>query len=133
MISAVDTNVLLDVFRPNPEHGPQSAKWLAAAYDDGAVLVCDVVYAELVPFFGDRLTLDGALRELGATLSPIDSAIAYEAGVRWMRYRQAGGPRTRIVADFLIGAHALTAADSFLTRDRGFYATYFAELEIPQS
>lgn len=132
MISAVDTNVLLDVFRPDPQHGPQSAEWLAAAYDDGAVLVCDVVYAELVPFFGDRPTLDGALRDLGARLSRIDSAIAYEAGVRWMRYRRGGGPRTRIVADFLIGAHALAAADRFLTRDRGFYAPYFAELKTPE-
>ena len=57
MISAVDTNVLLDVFRPDPKFGPLSAAWLRRAYDDGAVLVCDVVYAELVPFFGDRLTL----------------------------------------------------------------------------
>lgn len=132
MISALDTNVLLDVFRPNPEHGPQSAAWLRRAYDEGALLVCDVVYAELAPFFGDRLTLDGALREVNAALSSIDSAIAYEAGMRWMRYRRAGGPRTRIVADFLIGAHALTAADWFLTRDRGFYATYFPELKTPQ-
>ena len=132
MISAVDTNVLLDVFRPDPQYGPQSAEWLSAAYDEGAVLVCDVVYAELVPFFGNRLTLDGALRDVGATLSPIDSAIAYEAGERWMRYRRAGGPRTRIVADFLIGAHAAAAADRFLTRDRGFYASYFAELKTPQ-
>ena len=133
MISAVDTNVLLDVFRPDPQHGPQSAAWLQRAYDDGAVLVCDVVYAELVPFFGDRLTLDRALREVNATLSPIDSSIAYEAGMRWMRYRRFGGPRTRIVADFLIGAHALDAADTFLTRDRGFYATYFPDLRTPEA
>ena len=132
MITAVDTNVLLDVFRPNPRHGPQSADWLQHAYDDGAIVVCDVVYAELVPFFGDRMTLDRALREVNATLSPIDSSIAYEAGMRWMRYRRAGGPRTRIVADFLIGAHALAVADTFLTRDRGFYATYFLDLRTPQ-
>ena len=128
MKTAVDTNVLLDVFRPDPTHGPQSADWLQRAYDDGAVLVCDVVYAELAPFFGDKLILDAALREVNATLSPIDSDIAYEAGLRWMRYRRAGGPRTRIVADFLIGAHALAAADAFLSRDRGFYGTYFPEL-----
>jgi len=133
VISAVDTNVLLDVFRPDPQYGPQSAEWLAAAYDDGAVLVCDVVYAELAPFFGDRLTLDGALREINAVTSPIDTTIAYEAGARWMRYRRAGGPRTRIVADFLIGAHAVAAADRFLTRDRGFYASYFPELKSPQA
>ena len=129
MITAVDTNVLLDVFRPNPQHGPQSLARLLAAYDGGAILVCDIVYAELVPFFGDRTLLDAALREVNADLSPIDTSIAYQAGMRWMRYRRAGGPRKRIIADFLIGAHAVAVADAFLTRDRGFYSTYFPELE----
>ena len=49
--------------------------------------------------------------------------------MRWMRHLRAREPRTRIVADFLIGAHAVAAADRFLTRDRGFYASYFAELK----
>lgn len=128
MITAVDTNVLLDVFMPSDEHGPQSREWLSAAYDAGAIVVSDVVYAELVPSFRNRTALDDALREIGAALSPIDSSIAYEAGLRWKRYRAVGGPRNRIITDFLIGSHAMTAADAFLTRDRGFYSTYFPEL-----
>ncbi len=132
MITAIDTNVLLDVFIASDEHGPQSREWLDDAYNAGALIVCDVVYAELVPSAANRDNLDRALHETGAMLSPIDSSIAYEAGLRWARYRRSGGPRQRIISDFLIGAHALSAADVFLTRDRGFFSTYFPELRIPQ-
>lgn len=130
MITAVDTNVLLDIFIPDDEFGPQSRDRLSAAYDAGAVVVCDVVYAELVPYFGNRVSLDSALQEIGAMLTPIDSSIAYEAGLRWKLYRAAGGPRQRIITDFLIGAHAMVSSDAFLTRDRGFFSTYFPELQI---
>ena len=132
MITAVDTNVLLDVFIPSDEHGPQSREWLSAAYNAGAVIICDLVYAELVPAFSSRMSLDSALRELGAALSPINSSIAYEAGLRWKLYRESGGPRNRIIIDFLIGAHAASTADAFLTRDRGFFATYFPDLKGPE-
>ena len=132
MITAVDTNVLLDVFIPSDEHGPQSREWLSAAYNAGAVIICDLVYAELVPAFTSRVSLDGALREIGAALSSINSSIAYEAGLRWKLYRESGGPRNRIIIDFLIGAHATSTADAFLTRDRGFFATYFPDLKGPE-
>ena len=128
MITAVDTSALLDVFLPDDRYGEQSKTWLRAAYDTGAIIVCDIVYAELAPAFPDRAVLDRALREINATTSPVDTAIAYDAGMRWLRYRQSGGPRTRIISDFLIGAHAVAVADKFLTRDRGFFATYFPEL-----
>ena len=129
MITAVDTNVLLDVFRADDRHGPESRERLRSAYDAGAVMICDIVYAELVAAFHDRTTLDAALQQISVSLSPITTAIAYEAGLRWQRYRRAGGPRARIITDFLIGAHAVVAADTFLTRDRAFYTTYFPELQ----
>ena len=60
MITAVDTNVLLDVFLGDEHHGPRSREWLHNAYDVDAIIVCDIVYAELVPAFDDRSSLEGA-------------------------------------------------------------------------
>ena len=128
MITASDTNVLIDFFRGDPVYGAQARELIGVARSKGTVIICPVVYGELVPNFNSKAELDARLRSIEVQLSPIDDAIAYEAGLRWQRYRQAGGTRARLLPDFLIGAHALTAADTFLTRDRGFYQTYFPEL-----
>ena len=129
MATAADTNILLDVFIPDTDNSPESGELLRVARQHGPLLVCDVVYAELVLQFENRDALDAALHSVGATVSPIDTDIAYNAGLRWGQYRRAGGPRTRILADFLIGAHAIATAETFLSRDRGFYSTYFPELQ----
>ena len=128
MITATDTNVLVDLFTGDAPHHEQSEALIRDASSRGDIILSAIVYAELVPQFGDLETLDAALGQLNARVSPIDSDVAAEAGLRWMQYRRAGGPRARILPDFLIGAHALLRADQFFTRDRGFYDTYFPEL-----
>lgn len=129
MITAADANVLFDVIFSDVNFGAQSMEWLATARQQGQLLVCEVVYAELVPGFANRDVLDEKLRELGAAVSPINADIAYLAGRRWAEYRRRGGPRNRrILPDFLIGAHAALTARTLLTRDNGFFAAYFPEL-----
>ena len=133
MITAVDTNIVLDVLLQDEVYGPQSREWLRAAYAHGSIVVSEIVYAELAPAVEDRETLDDSLRALNVEVSSIDAAIAWEAGTRWGRYRRAGGPRQRILADFLIGAHAAAMADALLTRDQRFFSNYFPELDNPVS
>ncbi len=130
MITAIDTSVLLDIFLPDPRHGDESLLQLKRAYNEGALIICEIVYAELVPQFADRRLLHNALHRIAITVQPLDSDAAFCAGERWALYRKSGGSRERIITDFLIGAHALHRAERFLTRDRGFYRSYFKELRL---
>ena len=130
MITAVDTNILLDVFLPDEKFASNSAELLKLAYDEGALMICDIVYAELVPRFEGRSILDKALGTINVSLSSVDTNVAFLAGERWSLYRESGGKREGIISDFLIGAHAFIKAERFLTRDRGFYKLYFPELKI---
>ena len=130
MITAVDTSILLDVFLPDKAFAADSSRLLKLAYDEGALIMCDIVYAELVPQFEERSLLDNTLATINVTLSSVDTEVAYLAGKKWGLYRKSGGTRKRIITDFLIGAHAVTKAERFLTRDRGFYKSYFPELKI---
>lgn len=130
MISAVDTSVLLDVLSDDPLHVESSLKLLERAYAEGGLILSDIVYAELSPNFPSRRELDEALAQLKLRCVCGSIDVAFLAGQKWAEYRRAGGTRARLLADFLIGAHALLNADRLLTRDRGFFRAYFPELTI---
>ncbi len=130
MITALDTNVLLDVFGADPEFGQASLEALRRCLREGALVVSEVVWAEAATVFDDASRFRDAMRKLPASFSPMTEEAAMKAADAWYRYRAGGGPRSRIAADFLIGGHSLVAADCLLTRDRGFYRRYFARLRV---
>ena len=130
MITAVDTSVLLDVFAADPRHVETSQNALRKALGDGALIACEVVIAELRPWFASRTALVNALTTLGVDPSAMTTDAALLAGEAWGRYRKAGGKRERLIPDFLIAGHAKTSADRLLTRDRGFYRRWFRGLSL---
>ena len=130
MITAVDTNILLDILLPNEQFCDASSSALQASASAGALVICDIVYAELCVHFTSQSECDAFLEVGEIQVQPLTRPAHFLASRAWRTYRQRGGARAKILADFLIGAHAQVQASRLLSRDRGFYRTLFPSLTL---
>jgi predicted nucleic acid-binding protein len=129
-VTFVDTNVLLDLATNNPAWADWSVAQLEAASLAGPLLINDIVYAELAVRYQRIEDLDAFVGDAGLQLAPMPRAALFLAGKVFTQYRRAGGSRTGVLPDFLIGAHAAVQQLSLLTRDTGRYQTYFPTLKL---
>ena len=130
MISAIDTNILLDILLPNPSFCDASVQALENSAVAGSLVICDLVYAELCVHFAAQGDCDEFLAANEIRVESLTRATHFAASRVWRQYRRQGGSRMRILADFLVGAHAQQQANRLLSRDRGFYRTLFPSLNL---
>jgi predicted nucleic acid-binding protein len=155
MITAVDTNIILDILIPNEPFSESSKKLLDAHLSMGRLILCEVVYAELAAQFPSEEELKQFLTETGMRLEYSNEKSLYTAGTRWAKYARKSNKdrftchqcghhfevacprcqsavtrRLHVLSDFLIAAHALIIADCLLSRDLGIYKTYFSDLKV---
>lgn len=154
MIVAVDTNILLDILIPDEEFMQNSRRLLDRYTEKGQLIICYMVYAELASQFHSEKTLKEFLSDTGIRLIHSDEKTLCLSAERWKAYTNSGKDKLRcpkcgqevsiichkcknavlfrqhIISDFIIGAHAITHAEILLSRDRGFYKTYFKDLKV---
>ncbi len=155
MITAVDTNIILDVLIPGEPFGESSKELLDRHSSMGNLILCEVVFAELAARFPSEEELASFLADTRMNLVYSNEKSLYTAGSRWVEYARKSEKnrfscgkcghafettcpqckavmtkRLHVLADFLIGAHALVQADCILSRDLGVYKTYFGDLTL---
>jgi predicted nucleic acid-binding protein len=156
MITAIDSNILLDILIPDAEYARSSKELIDAYHEKGQLMICEIVYSELASQFPSGVELKSFLKETYIRLVNSNESVLVLAGEKWKQYtknrsdklqcpscgnkvsvhcpkcRRDISFRQHIISDFIIGAHALVHADMLLTRDRGFYRTYFKDLKLGQ-
>jgi predicted nucleic acid-binding protein len=127
----LDSSVVLDIFTNDPVRSDDSSQALLRMVSAGfEACIDDLVYAEISAGFSKIETLDAALGGLGLVHDPIPKEALFLAGKAFLAYRRGGGPKTSVLPDFLIGAHAAVRGYPLLTRDPGRVEKAYPRLRV---
>jgi predicted nucleic acid-binding protein len=127
--TALDTSVILDVLTADAAWADASESALKSALLQGPLIIGECVLAEIAPAL-EVEGLDQFLRDWKILFLPSTQESAREAGNMYRRYLMRTPKKTRVLPDFLIGAHAHYHAGRLLARDRGYYRDYFTNLTL---
>jgi predicted nucleic acid-binding protein len=137
MTTAIDTNVIVALWDAEETLHRAARAALDKALNEGTLLISGAVYAELLAAprrkeaFVDRFCEEAGI----AVEWELSERIWRAAGEAFQSYaerrrKQKGEEARRILADFVIGAHALVRGYKLLTLDDRLYRAAFPRLAI---
>lgn len=136
-MTAIDTNVLVALWDLDPVLNSTARQALDLAFERGALIICGAVFAELLAAPGrNKRFVRSFLNDTGVAVDwVLEEPIWESAGLAFQAYSEGrkkqghAGPR-RILADFVIGAHASYRRHRLLTFDDRFYSKSFPGLTV---
>jgi len=148
---SIDTCILLDLLLNQNIESIEKLKKHRDDHDE--LVICGMVYGELCPIFKQsKMDMNLFLSEIGIKIEMCKADHYAYAGEMWNEYRKrrrivcpvCGKSinlkcphcdssirfRQHILSDFIIGAFSELHCDGLLTRDYGYYKTYFQGLKM---
>ena len=137
MITMVDTNVVIALWDTDPQLNTAAQEALDSSQQRGGLVITGAIYADLLALPGrTEAMLDEFLAVTGIRIDWQTSEEIWRLAARSFsgyalrrRTKKVELPR-RILADFLIGAHASVRRCSLLTLDHRLYRAAFPDLEV---
>ena len=137
MTTAIDTNVIVALWDRDTALNSAAQSALDSALQRGGLIIAAPVFAELLACPGrDEAFLDAFIEDTGICVDwEFNAAIWRRAGRAFQSYaarrrKQRDSGTRRILADFVIGAHAVERHCELLTLDDGLYRAAFPELRM---
>jgi len=136
MRTALDSNILSSLWSDERTAQAVAIK-MQEAQKYGSLVLSPPAFVEL--FGHPKMNENEILSSLETLQVSIDfqlhDAVWFEAGRRYARYsdrrrKSSGESPRRLMADFLVGAHALLEADRLMTLDLRRYVLDFPELSL---
>lgn len=131
-MTLVDSNVVIYALTPTSPYYADALSRMDYLAKQGPLAINPTVYAEVAGPYPDEAALDAALAPLNLVRLDLPFAAGFAASKAFDRFRRnnPARPRTAILSDFYIGAHAQVAGLKLFSADTRNFHTYFPGVDL---
>lgn len=130
MTTFLDTNVLVYLLTKESQFHKWSVSQLEECKKRGPALISDIVYCEFSVAMPTQEATDAAVAQFALERVRGTKEALFLAGKAFQTYRRNGGPKTRMLPDFIVGAIAADAGAPLITVNAADFGSYFPGVTI---